>query len=109
MDFSPKHPDSREFFAFRYAKELANFPGVTIVSAVWTALQIDADGDEVDPDPSAMISGGAGVNGDKVSQLIIGGVDGVKYCLQCIATLSDDQEIPKAADVWVRKSCRVVS
>lgn len=105
--FTPKDPDSREYFAFRYAKELANFPGVTIASAVWEATQVDAEADEVDPDPSAMLSGSAGISGDKVSQLIIDGVENVQYCFSCAATLSDGQVIVKSATVWVRAACRV--
>lgn len=106
MNFTPKDPDSREFFAFRYAKELAKLPGVTIASAAWSITQVGAEADEVDSDPNAMKSGSAAVSGDKVSQLLIGGVERVQYCFQCDATLSDGQIIAKSATCWVQKSCR---
>jgi hypothetical protein len=106
MNFTPKDPDSKEYFGFRYAKELANFPGVTIASAAWSVTQVGAENDEVDANPSAMKSGNAVIGAEKVSQLLIGGVERVQYCFQCEATFSDGQIIAKSATCWVQKSCR---
>jgi hypothetical protein len=106
MNFTPKDPGSREFFAFSYAKELANFPGVTITAATWSVTQVGAEGDEVDPDPSAMLYGAAAVSGARVSHLIVDGVEHAQYCFQCAATFSDGQVVVKSATCWVQKSCR---
>jgi hypothetical protein len=85
--FTPKKPAEREYFAVRFTRLLP--AGVTIVSAQWFCTVLQGD----DPAAAAMVSGGAIVAGDKVSQLIIDGVDGVQYDLECEATLSDGQKV----------------
>jgi len=106
MNFSPKEPDSKEYFGFSYENELASLPGVTITGATWEIVQVGAQNDETDPAPSLMKSGNTVINGANVLQFIIGGVDLVQYCFSCEATLSDGQVLPKSATCWVRTACR---
>lgn len=100
MSFSPaKKPSERESFAFNFAQLLP--AGVTIASAVWTVTVVQG----TDSNPSAMVSGSPLIQGSKVSQLIIGGVDGVEYCLSCQATFSDGQKPILCDTLWVRAAC----
>lgn len=97
--FSPKTPSAEELFGFNFILQLP--AGVTIASAQWIVTVLKG----VDANPSAMLSGNPIINGTKVSQKIIGGLDGVQYCLTCIATTSDGEKIPLFASLWVRASC----
>lgn len=97
--FTPKTPAGEEFFTFNFVKELD--AGETILSSVWTITVKDG----VDPNASAMLSGSPTINGTKVTQKIIGGVDGVQYCLTCLATTSGPEKIPLFDTFWVRSSC----
>lgn len=99
MEFTPKKPLERELFAFRFTRQLPS--GVTIASAVWTSTVVQG----TDTGAAAMISGPAAIVGDKVSQLVINGVDGVQYALECEATLSDGQKVRLCATLWVRAAC----
>lgn len=97
--FSPKTPSAEELFAFNFILQIPS--GVTIASAQWIVTVLQG----VDANPSAMLSGNPIINGFKVSHKIIGGLDGVQYCLTCIATTSDGEKIPLFASLWVRASC----
>ncbi len=99
MEFDPKKPAAQEYFALRFTRQLAT--GITIVSAVWTCTVVSG----TDAAAAAMISGPAVIVGDKVSTLVIDGVDGVQYCLECMATFSDGQRVPLCATLWVRSNC----
>lgn len=99
MEFTPKHPSEEEVFALRFTRLLP--AGVTITAAPWTSTVVQG----ADPAAAAMISGAAIIAGDKVSQLVIGGVDGVQYELACVATLSDGQKPRLCATLWVRAAC----
>jgi len=99
MSFSPKTPTEQELFGFDFSRLLPS--GVTISSAVVTATVIDG----TDADPSAMISGSATISGSLVSQLVIGGVAGVTYCLKCAATFSDGQVPELHDDLAVEAAC----
>ena len=61
--------------------------GETISSAVFSATVIKG----IDAAPSNIISGVAAISGAICSQLIINGLDGVKYLIQCTATTSQSQ------------------
>jgi hypothetical protein len=97
--FSPKTPAGEEFFTLNFVRELA--PNETILSAEWTVAVMQG----VDANPSAMLSGSPVIVGTKVSQKLIGGVDGVQYCLTCVATTTGPQKIPLFDTLWVRASC----
>jgi hypothetical protein len=101
MSFSPKTPTDEEYFAFNYGRILP--AGVTIVSAEFFMTVIDG----VDANPSAMLSGAPVIVGLKVFQRVIGGVDGVKYCLKCRATTSESpaQKIELHDDFRVELAC----
>jgi len=99
MSFSPKTPSAEELFGLDFVLQVA--PGVTISSAVWTITVKQG----TDPSPSAMLSGAAIIQGTKVSQKIIGGLDAVQYCLACLATTSDGEKIQLFDTFWVRTPC----
>jgi len=103
MSFSPKTPSAEEFFGFNFVRQLD--AGETIQSAVWSITVKQG----TDPNPSAMLSGTAIINGTKVSQKVIGGLDGVQYCLTCLATTSGPEKIPLFDTLWVRSSCAQLS
>lgn len=56
----------------------------TVASTVWTGT---------DASPSSMISGAAAISGTKVTQLIVGGVAGNVYRLNCTAVTSLGQTL----------------
>lgn len=99
MSFDPKDPAAREFFSFEFRWQLAS--GETISSAVWTVTVLSG----TDANPSAMLSGAAVIAGSRVSHLIIGGVVGVKYCIECKATTSAGQEIVLGDTLVVADAC----
>jgi hypothetical protein len=99
MSFDPKAPAAKEFFAHDFRWQLAT--GETISSAVWTVTVLSG----VDASPASMLSGVAIIAGSRVSQLIIGGVAGVKYCLACKATTSAGQELVLDDDLTVQDAC----
>jgi hypothetical protein len=100
MPFSPKRTWEREHFAFRYTRLLP--AGVTITAATFEISVEEGS----DPAAAAMISGAASISGDKVTQLVIGGVEGVRYCLLCKADFSDGQEDVTLCDTFrVTDSC----
>jgi hypothetical protein len=99
MSFDPKDPAAKEFFSFDYRWQLAD--GETISSAVWTVSVLSG----TDPSPASMLSGAAVIFGSRVSHLIIGGVEGVKYCVECKATTSAGQEIVLSNTLKVQDGC----
>ncbi len=97
--FDPKIPSGREYFTNDFARQMA--AGLTISSAVCVVTWL---GGTADLNASAMVSGAAVINGTKVSQLLIGGIDGARYQVEFDATLSDGQVIPEIHNLWVRAS-----
>jgi len=98
--FSPKRPWEEEYFGFRYKRLLPE--GVTITAAQFSISVLEGS----DPAAAGMISGPAAIAGDKVSQLVVGGVDGVKYELVCKADFSDNQKKVTLCDAfYVRAAC----
>ena len=101
--FSPKTPSAEELFGLNFIRQLD--AGETILSAEWSVTVLQG----VDANPAAMLSGPAIISGTKVSQKLIGGVDGVQYCLTCLATTSGGEKIPLFYTLWVRTSCAQLS
>lgn len=99
MSFDPKVPAAREFFSFDFRWQLA--VAETISSAVWTVTVLSG----TDAAPSAMKSGNPVIAGSKVSHLIIGGIAGVKYCMECKAATNAGQEIVISDTVTVQAAC----
>jgi hypothetical protein len=79
MDFTPKRAIEQEVFTVNFVNKL--LPGETIQSAVWSVTVAAG----TDANPSAMIQGAAAINGSAVSQIITGGVPGVRYAPICTA------------------------
>jgi len=101
MSFSPKTPESREYFGFNYGRILP--AGVTLVSAQCFITVLEG----TDPNPSALLSGAPVIIGLKVFQFVIDGLSGVKYCIECRAVTSESpaQTIPLHDDFRVELAC----
>lgn len=87
MNFAPKRAAETEVFTVDFVNKL--LPGETITSATWSITPVDG----ADPSASAMIQGAASVNGSAVSQIITGGVPGVRYAPTCTAQTSAGQTL----------------
>lgn len=79
MNFAPKRAAETEIFTVDFVNKL--LPGETITSATWSVTAVAG----TDPNPSAMIQASAAINGSAVSQIITGGVPGVRYAPICTA------------------------
>ena len=97
--FDPKTPTEEDSFEFDYTDKLAS--GETVVSAVITIDVISG----VDPSPGSMIGGSPTINSPKVTVKLIGGVDGVLYCVHCLATTSTGLKKPLQSDLRVASGC----
>lgn len=86
-NFDPKRAAEAEVFTVDFVNKL--LPGETIVSATWSVATVGGG----DPSPSAMVQGGASVNGTAVSQLLTGGLPGVRYAPICTAQTSAGQTL----------------
>lgn len=75
--FTPKRPNEQEVFGFDFTPQLST--GESISTATVTASVISGS----DPSPQSIVSGAAVISKGKVSQKIIGGVDGEIYKLVC--------------------------
>ena len=95
--FDPKVPTGQEYFTIDFSRQVP--AGATIVSAVCVPTRIKGSADAT---PANMLSGGCIINGTKVSQKLINGVDGTLYLLTYLATLSDGQVVPEIMYLWVR-------
>ncbi|HZF19499.1 MAG TPA: hypothetical protein VE008_07310 [Burkholderiales bacterium] len=96
----PKQPAAEEYFGFDFVRQLA--VGEAILSAVCTLVVVDGAGD---PNPGAMLSGAPVISGTKVSQKIIGGVGGTRYCFTILATTDGPEKIPLSDTFWVQAPC----
>lgn len=85
--FDLKQVDEDVILSFDYTKQLAT--GETISTAVFSATVIKG----TDASPGGIISGAATIAAAVCSQLVIDGVDGVKYLIKCIATTSQSQKL----------------
>ena len=84
--FSPKRVDEDWVIGFNFVGRLAS--GETISTATCTATVFAG----TDASPSSIISGSTTTTGTKVTQLIVDGVDGVTYQVQCAITTSSSQK-----------------
>lgn len=78
-NFAPKRAAEIEVFTINFVNKL--LPGETILSAVWSIAVVAG----TDANPSTMLQGGAAISGSTVSQIIKGGVPGVRYAPICTA------------------------
>jgi hypothetical protein len=94
LNYTPKRASEVEIFTVDYVDQLA--PGETIVSAAWSCSIYSGSDSSV----AAMVQGNASINGTQVSQLIGGGVPGVKYRPICTATtnLGQVKVLPEPGD-----------
>jgi hypothetical protein len=87
MNFDPKRAAEAEIFTVDFGPRLA--PGVTISSPVWSITPVDGD----DPRASSMVMGSASIDGSTSSQLIGGGLPGLRYAPSCTVQTSDGQTL----------------
>lgn len=87
MNFDPKRAAEAEIFTVDFGPRLA--PGITIASPVWSITPVDG----VDPAAESMIIGSASISGSMSSQLIGGGVPGIRYAPICTVQASDGQTL----------------
>ena len=85
--FPNKQVDEDIVASFDYTDQLAT--GETISSAVFSATVAKS----TDASPENIISGSGTVSGAVCSQLVINGLNGVKYLIKCIATTSQSQKL----------------
>ena len=85
--FDEKQVDEDVILSFDYTKQLAT--GETISTAVFSATVVKG----TDASPDNIISGLATISGAVCSQLVVDGVNGVKYLIKCIATTSQSQKL----------------
>ncbi len=85
--FTAKRVDEDKLLSFDYKDVLAT--GETISTQTFTATVVKG----TDATPSAIISGSATSSGSKATQLVVNGVDGVKYLIQCEITTSQSQKL----------------
>ena len=83
--FDEKQVDEDVILSFDFTKQLAT--GETISTAVFSATVIKG----TDASPDNIISGSATISGAVCTQLVINGLDKVKYLVKCIATTSQNQ------------------
>lgn len=89
IGFTNKVATDEEFFTFDYVEDLAS--GETIVSALWAIAVVTG----TDPAASSMLFGASSISGSKVTQMVINGLNNVRYLLTCQATTSNGQKITK--------------
>jgi hypothetical protein len=100
--FVPKGTDETWTLTFDFADRLG--AGETIVSAPWTASVLTG----TDPDPDALLENGGDaptIIGSQVVQRVVGGVDRVTYCLNCLALTSSGQVLRGRGHLEVRDAC----
>jgi hypothetical protein len=85
--FSEKRIDEDKTYSFDFVNELAS--GETISGATFTATVFLG----TDASPSSIVSGSASTSGTVASQMIVDGVEGVTYLLECEITTSNSQKI----------------
>jgi hypothetical protein len=87
MNFDPKRAAEAEIFTVDFGPRLA--AGVTISSPVWSLTPVNG----ADPNVGSMIIGTASVSGSTSSQIIGGGVPGLRYAPTCTVQTSDGQTL----------------
>lgn len=89
--FSPKDPGETEVFTFDFVNWL-NGDSITGTPTMTCAVKTGTD-----PDAADMISGGAIIQGTKISQLIRDGLDGNEYEITCTFSTDGGQTLKGAA------------
>lgn len=86
----------------RLAMNFVNYlePGETISNATFSVVVLSG----TDANPSAMLSGGSSIVGSVCKQLVVGGVDGVRYLLKCLINTSLGQRLEGIAILPVSDS-----
>lgn len=97
--FGPKTPQEEDTFEFDYTDMLAD--GETITDAVISVDVING----ADPNPENIIGGLPTITSPKVYVTLIGGVDGVIYCVHCLATTSAGLQKELKSDLKVTSKC----
>jgi hypothetical protein len=92
-----KRPSESRIYRFDFRDEPEVLAGETIASSTWTMTVLEG----VDASPGSMLSGSP-INAAAVaSQLVVGGVAGVRYRLRVVATTSASRIIETCAVVEV--------
>lgn len=95
MKFPNQDIAARRLTGFDFWPVLAQYPGVTIVSATFQATVVRG----IDPSPNDIFSGSPIVDGTRAYQMRSGGVAGVTYNILCYVILSDTQKIPAESEL----------
>lgn len=78
----PKAPSEDLMLSMDVSKQGWLLPGESVASVVtgsWSCQVYSG----IDPSPMAMISGAATIGGTSISQLVVGGLEGVVYLFLC--------------------------
>ena len=94
----PKHPLEIKIIRFVFSGDIA---GATMLSSVAPVTSSVIDG--TDAAPQNIVLGLATISGSEVLQRITGGLDGVTYLLECVATDSAGNVHVAQAVVPVRR------
>lgn len=94
----PKHPLETKIVRFNFSRDVA---GSTTLSSVAPVSSSVVDG--TDPSPQSFILGSATISGAEVLQRITGGLDGVTYLVECVATDSAGNVHVAQAAIAVRR------
>ena len=94
----PKKPNEGLHLSISFAREGWLRPGETIDTCVWSC-QVHSG---MDPNPQAMISGPATIDGPTVEQFVVGGVEGVVYLFLATATTLPARAAPMVGRALLR-------
>lgn len=96
-EFSPKTPTEQENFGFEFV--LDDDEVITPGSAVWEIRVYKG----TDANPSAMLGASPTISGNKVSCLIIGGLNGVIYTMSCRVVTNKNPRLEEYALLHVKE------
>ncbi len=88
QEFGSKTTNETRLLTFDFSSFLGVGETITLAAAscvVWSGT---------DPSPVSMLSGGTSISGALVTQLVAGGLVGVLYVVQMVATTSAGQVLP---------------
>ena len=97
--FTAKRPNEQEIFGFDFTAQLATGEIINPTPTV-TATVLSGN----DPSPQNIVSGTATIKAGKVSQLIVGGVDGETYQLVCQIVTSLGQRLEAVGSLKISDS-----
>jgi hypothetical protein len=96
--WQPKPPSSTKKYPFNFISDLAvgeTVSAATVTATVWSGT---------DANPSAIISGAAGIASPVVTQTLTGGLAGNIYSVVCTATTSAGQTLIRSAYLVISPS-----